>query len=124
MLLAARVAAALVAVLHLAFFWMESFAWRRYARPAFGVPEEHVETLAPAMSNQGFYNAILAAALLMGALWYQPGLAWSYRVFFLSAAALAGLWGAATVNPRIFLVQSVPSLVALALTLLAGKGLP
>lgn len=122
MLLTARVLCGIVAVLHLGFFYLEAIAWRKYARSVFGTPTEHIELLAPVMSNQGFYNAIVAAGLLVGTLWYQPGLAWAFRMFFLTAVVLAGAWGAATVNTRIFWVQSAPALVALAVTYVAGRG--
>jgi putative membrane protein len=39
--------------------------------------------------------------------------------FFLSCVALAGAFGAATVSPRILLVQSVPAALALAALWLA-----
>ena len=45
------------------------------------------------------------------------------KVFFLAAVAIAGIYGAATVNRRILVVQTVPALLALAAVIAAGLGL-
>jgi putative membrane protein len=42
------------------------------------------------------------------------------RLFFLVAVAIAGIYGAATVNRRILLVQTGPALLALAAVVVAG----
>ena len=46
-------------------------------------------------------------------------LQWQVETFFLVCVAVAGLFGAVTVSRRILLVQTVPSVVALAVVLTA-----
>ena len=55
-------------------------------------------------------NGFLAAGLL----WSIIGERRDVATFFLACVVVAGLYGAATVNKRIFIVQSVPALIALA----------
>ncbi len=120
MLLTARILAGLIAALHLYFFYLESFAWRRVANKVFGVPKEHVEITAVLASNQGLYNALIAGGLVLGAVWYQPGLAYAFRVYFLGAVIMAGIWGGITASPRILWIQAAPAAVALLITLLSA----
>jgi putative membrane protein len=64
----ALVLAALAALLHVGFFWMESLAFRNPAvHRRFGVTDPaEVEVLAFPMLNQGFYNLFLALGTLVG----------------------------------------------------------
>jgi putative membrane protein len=41
------------------------------------------------------------------------------KLFFLAAVAIAGIYGAATVNRRILFVQTVPAVIALVAVLVA-----
>jgi putative membrane protein len=89
----ARGLVVLVALLHVGFLVLEMFLW-----------------------NQGFYNGILAAGLLWGALRNDR----SFMIFFLLAVIAAGVFGAFTAKISILYMQAAPGLVAL-LAVLAAK---
>ena len=61
-------------------------------------------------ANQGLYNGFLAAGLLWGLVTAQ----WNVVVFFLLCVVVAALYGAWSVSRRIFYVQGVPAIAALA----------
>ena len=60
-------------------------------------------------ANQGLYNGFLAAGLLFGLLTNST----TFQIFFLTCVIIAGLYGAYSVNRKIFFVQSCPALLAL-----------
>lgn len=62
-------------------------------------------------ANQGLYNGFLAAGLFWGALQARADV----LGFFLGCVVVAGCYGAYSVNRRIFVVQALPALIALAL---------
>lgn len=70
-------------------------------------------------ANQGLYNGFLAAGLLWG-LWLGAG-GVGVVLFFLGCVIVAGVFGAATVSPRIFVIQALPAIVGVALVLLATR---
>jgi putative membrane protein len=114
---AAVLLTSLVAAEHVAFFALESLLWRRVAGPVFGVRRQDIETTRVFASNQGLYNLLLALALGGGLLHPDPAASEALRLYGLAAVILAGLWGGATVHPRVALVQAAPAAVGLALTL-------
>jgi putative membrane protein len=65
------------------------------------------------MSNQGCYNGFLAAALVVGFLHPDAAVGHAFTVFGLVCVAVAGIWGALTVQMRILYVQTVPAALAL-----------
>jgi putative membrane protein len=116
--LAATVAVALVAALHVGFLVLEMFLWRRpVGQRVFGLPREVMVSSAALAANQGLYNGFLAAGLIWGLLAGSAGFA--PKVFFLSCVVVAGAFGAATARRSILWVQGVPGLLALLLVLLA-----
>lgn len=116
--LLASVFVAFVALLHLAFFVLESFFWTRpLGRRVFGLPREVAESSRTLAVNQGFYNAFLAAGLIWGLM---PGPhAFAVKVFFLSCVIVAGVVGGLTAKRSILIVQALPAVIALALVMLA-----
>lgn len=119
--LAASVAVAIVALLHVAFFVLESFLWTRpFGRRVFGLTAEAAENSRALAINQGLYNAFLAA-----------GLVWSFvapadcavpiAIFFLACVVVAGIVGAMTAKWSILFVQALPGLVALLLVLFTRR---
>ncbi len=101
----ATVLVVLVALLHGYILVLEMFLWRTpRGRRAFGTDEAFAERSAPLAANQGLYNGFLAAGLLWGAVAGDP-VGFQVRVFFLACVIVAGLYGAATVNRRILIVQ-------------------
>jgi putative membrane protein len=109
----ANVLIGLVALLHFYFLVLEMFLWDTpYGRKTFGLTAEFSARSKALAANQGLYNGFLAAGLAwsicLGAAGFQV------KVFFLVCVIVAGVYGALTVNKKIFFVQAVPALAALA----------
>ena len=106
----------LVIAIHLYVVWLEMFAWTSRGPKVFrGYSNEYFTSTKVLAANQGLYNGFLAA-----------GLIWSYfipdhvgqefvRYFFLGCVAVAGIYGAMTADKKIFFIQALPALLALAL---------
>ena len=106
----AGVLVALVAALHLYFLVLEMFLWTTpTGRRTFGLDPEFAEASRTLAANQGLYNGFLAAGLVWGLVAGRADV----EVFFLACVVVAGVYGAATVNRRILLVQAVPAALAL-----------
>ena len=107
----AHVLVVLVALLHLGFLVLEMFLWTRPAglKVFRNTPEKAAATRVLA-ANQGLYNGFLAAGLLYAVATGSR----EFAVFFLACVVVAGAYGAWSVNKRIFFVQAVPALLALA----------
>lgn len=102
---------ALVALLHAYFLVLEMFLWTRpLGMKVFRLTREKAESTKALAANQGLYNGFLAAGLV----WSLIGERRDVATFFLACVVIAGVYGAATVNKRIFVVQAVPALLALA----------
>lgn len=108
-----KVLVILVAMQHLFFFWMETFAWTSFGRKTFGGKREYFEQTKSLAANQGVYNAFLSAgliwSLLVGNLEFEAML----QVFFFVCVVVAGIVGAITVSKKIFWIQSLPALLGL-----------
>jgi putative membrane protein len=116
----ADVLAALVAALHCYILVLEMFLWQTpRGRATFGLTPDFARESAPLAANQGLYNGFLAAGLVWSLIASDP-VGHGARIFFLACVIVAGLYGAATANRRILLVQALPGAVALAVALLAG----
>lgn len=102
-----------VALIHLYIVVLEMALWDRpLGRRAFGMTEEFARSTKVLAANQGLYNGFLAAGLIWG-IWLGPQ-GEPVKLFFLICVAIAGAFGAATVNLRILLVQTVPAVIAIA----------
>ena len=68
-------------------------------------------------ANQGLYNGFLVAGLVWSLL--IENMAWSENIaiFFLSCIAVAGIYGAMTVQKSIFYIQGLPAIIAIILIL-------
>ncbi len=116
----AAIAVGLVAALHLCILALEMFFWTKpLGRRAFGVKPDFAKTTAAIAANQGLYNGFLAAGLIWGLILGPAG--FSIRVFFLACVIVAGVFGTFTASRKILWVQAVPGILALVLTLLAGR---
>ncbi len=114
MSLMAKVLIAVVALLHLYFLVLEMFLWTAArTRKAFGMSPEQAEATKVLAANQGLYNGFLAAGLIWSLL-APVSLAWPIAVFFAGCVLVAGLYGGATANPRIYLIQALPAALTLA----------
>lgn len=119
MLIAAKILTALVLFIHVYIFLMETVLFKRRGYKVFGMSKEQAGTMAVAMSNQGCYNGFLAAALACGFLIPDPAIAKALTIYGLACVAVAGIWGAVTLQIRVLFVQTVPAVLALAALLLA-----
>jgi putative membrane protein len=112
----ANVLIALVALLHLYFLVLEMFLWDKPAGlRAFGQTLERARATKLLAANQGLYNGFLVAGLLWG-LYLGAG-GGAVKIFFLACVIVAGVFGGITVSRKIFFVQALPAITALALLL-------
>ena len=110
----------IVAGLHLYFLVLEMFLWRKpLGLRTFHMTQEVADSSAVLAANQGLYNGFLSAGLFWGLIAYGVVSGRPILTFFLACVIVAGLYGAATVNRRIAIVQSLPAAVALALVWLS-----
>jgi putative membrane protein len=116
----AAVLVAIVAAIHVYIVILEMVLWRtpRGLR-AFGTDQAFADASATLAANQGLYNGFLVAGLVWGLLAADP-VGFQAKVFFLGCVIVAGVFGAATVNRRILIVQAIPAALALIAVLLAG----
>ncbi len=120
MTLLADILVALVALAHVWFLVLEMFLWTKpLGLKTFRHSLEHAKDSATLAANQGLYNGFLAAGLAWGLVTAPPSQALAVKTFFLGCVVIAGSYGAATVSKRIFLIQAVPAILALALVWLA-----
>lgn len=113
----AEVLIGLVAILHVYFLILEMFLWDKpYGLKIFGLTPEFAAASKALAANQGLYNGFLAAGLLWS-LWLGAS-GESFKIFFLSCVIVAGVFGAVTVNRKIFFVQALPAVIALGVVLL------
>ena len=102
-----------VALIHVYIVVLEMVWWRtpRGLR-SFQMDQETADRTAVLAKNQGLYNGFLVAGLLWGVLAADP-IGFQVKVFFLACVIVAGIFGAATVSPRILVVQAGPAALAL-----------
>ena len=113
----AQLLIALVALLHLFFLVLEMFLWTRpLGMKVFRNTPEKAEITRVLAANQGLYNGFLAVGLMWGVAADKQDV----MLFFLGCVVAAALYGAWSVSRRIFWVQGLPALLALAATLAAG----
>jgi putative membrane protein len=98
-----------VALLHVYFLVLEMFLWTKpLGLKTFRNTPEKAELTRVLAANQGLYNGFLAAGLFWGLFDHLPMLV----NFMLGCVIVAGLYGAYSVNKRIFFIQSVPAILA------------
>ena len=120
MTLLTRILVAVVALEHVWFLVLEMFLWTKpLGLKTFRMTLEKAQASATLAANQGLYNGFLAAGLVWGLLAGNAVVAVPVTVFFLVCVVVAGAFGAMTVSPRIFFVQGLPAILALA-TLAVG----
>jgi putative membrane protein len=112
MTIAADIAVALVALLHLYFLVLEMVLWDKpYGMKTFGMTAEKAAATKSLAMNQGLYNGFLAAGLI----WGLAASDFHVKIFFLTCVIIAGVYGAVTANRKILFVQAIPGLIALIL---------
>lgn len=116
----AQILIGLVALEHIYILWMEMFAWESVGKKTFkSLPDELFKPTKGLAANQGLYNGFLGAGLVW--TFFISDILWktNISVFFLSCIAIAGIYGAATADKKIFFVQALPAIIALIVLLLA-----
>lgn len=112
-----NVLVAFVALEHVGFLVLEMFLFKSPAgRRIFGTTPEFAAQAAPLAANQGLYNGFLAAGLVWSLLAAEP-FAGQLRLFFLACVLIAAVFGAATASRRILVIQGLPALLALVVSL-------
>jgi putative membrane protein len=120
MKLAVTLLVLLIALEHVGFLVLEMFLWTKpVGLRTFRNTADFARASARLAANQGLYNGFLAAGLGWGVAHPNGDVGFQIQVFFLACVAVAGLFGAATVSRRIFFLQALPALVALALAFFA-----
>jgi putative membrane protein len=110
----------LVALEHVYILVLEMFLWTRPSTMrTFGLRAEQAADTKTLAANQGLYNGFLAAGLFFSLVATDANVAFAFKVFFLLCVIVAGIYGGATVKPRIAVVQALPAVIALVITLLA-----
>ena len=106
----------LVALLHIGFLVLEMFLWTGpIGQRVFAMTPEFAEQSAVLAANQGFYNGLVAAGLLWGALRNNR----EFMIFFTLCVVAAGIYGGLTAKMSILYMQAAPGLVALIAVLAA-----
>ncbi len=116
---AGTVLVVLVALEHLWFLVLEMFLFTRpTGLETFHLTQAAADTCATLAKNQGLYNGFLAAALIASVASGSVAL----RRFGLISVIVAGAFGTATLGDAALLgVQSVPAVLALVVSELAGR---
>ncbi len=114
MSIAAQIAVAIVALIHVYILVLEMFLWDKpVGMRAFNLTPERAKDTKVLAANQGLYNGFLAAGLFWSVFAGSHAILIGH--FFLLCVFIAGLYGAATASRKIFFVQSVPAAIALVL---------
>jgi putative membrane protein len=118
MYLLSGILVAVVAALHFFFLVLEMFLWTRpYGLKTFGNTREKAEITRVLAANQGLYNGFLAAGLIWSLMVWSPIFAFDIKMFFLGCVIVAALYGGYSVSRRILIVQGLPALIALVVTI-------
>lgn len=115
MTLLAKILIGLIAFIHTYILWFEMFAWTSKGPNIFSsFPKELFPQTIVLAANQGLYNGFLAAGLIWTFFITDSKWQTNVAIFFLSCVTVAGIYGAFTVDTKIFFVQTLPALIALA----------
>lgn len=108
-----------IAFIHCYILWFEMFAWETKGKKVFkSFPDNLFKPTKEMAANQGLYNGFLAAGLIW--TFFIENAEWSSNIslFFLTCVAIAGIYGALTVEKKIFFIQTLPSVIAIVLILM------
>ena len=110
---------AIVALEHLYILWLEMFAWETKGKKVFrnALATDMFKPTKTLAANQGLYNGFLAAGLIWTFFISNPSWKTNIAVFFLCCVIVAGIYGAFTAAKKIFFIQALPAIVALAFVL-------
>ena len=96
------------------------FAWETFGKKTFkgSLPNELFKPTKKLASNQGLYNGFLSTGLIWSFFLENPEWQKNIQFFFLGCVIVAGIYGALTASRKIFFVQALPAILALATVLL------
>ena len=118
----AHVSLAIVALLHVWFFVLETFLWQtELAAKMLQMSSAEAAATAVLAGNQGVYNAVFAAGLVWGLSLKDVARSLPVRRFFLLSVIAVGIYGALSARILVLFVQVVPALVSLVLVTLAAR---
>ena len=107
-----------VAIQHIFFLVLEMFLWTKpLGLKTFRNTPEKAEMTRVLAANQGLYNGFLAAGLVWSVMIGSELFSFDAKMFFLGCVVVAALYGGYSVSRRILVIQGLPALVALALTI-------
>ncbi len=113
---AIKILLGLIALLHFYFMWFEMFAWTTKGPKIFrSFPKDLFPQTKAMAANQGLYNGFLAAGLIFAIFIWEPHCQIYTAIFFLACIIIAGIYGAYSVDKKIFYIQALPALVTLIL---------
>ena len=119
MRLAINILIGIIACMHCYILWFEMFAWKTRGRKVFRkFPKELFDQTTVLAANQGLYNGFLAAGLFWTFFISNPEWKTNVALFFLSCVAVAGIYGAATADKKIFFVQGLPAIITILLIII------
>lgn len=99
-----------IAILHVYILVLEMLLWTTpRGFKSFGLTAEYAKQTQVLAANQGLYNGFLALGLAWGLLHPISEFGQQIQLFFLFCVAVAGVFGGATVKPKIFFIQTVPA---------------
>jgi putative membrane protein len=103
----------IVALEHIYILYLEMFAWTTpRVQRIFGTTPTFATDSKALAANQGLYNGFLAAGLIWGIVYPQPGVGLQIKLFFLVCVLTAALYGGFTAKRSILVVQGGPALIA------------
>jgi len=109
----------IVAISHLLFLILEMFLWDKpIGLKIFRQDEKKAAITKVLAANQGLYNGFLAAGLIWSLVLDKP-FAVQAQLFFLCCVVIAGIYGAISVNRRIFYIQALPAICTILLIFFA-----
>jgi len=113
----------IIAIEHIYILWLEMFAWETRGKKVFrgSMPAELFTPTKTLAANQGLYNGFLAAGLIWTFFIGDPVWKTNISIFFLCCVIIAGVYGAMTASRKIFFIQALPAIIALAFILLRYK---
>jgi putative membrane protein len=107
-----------VAAQHAFFLILEMFLWTRpLGLKIFRNTPADAEKMKVLAANQGLYNGFLAAGLVWAVWIWSDRFSFDTKMFFLGCVNVAALYGGYSVSRRILVIQGLPALIAVALTI-------
>lgn len=105
----------ITAALHGYFLILEMFLWTHpIGLRTFHMKEEAAHSSKVLAANQGLYNGLLAAGLILSLLLPDPTSALAIRRYCLSFIILVGCYGSYSLkNFKVFVIQALPAIIAL-----------